>query len=151
MKTTHQEFIDLEPSQKEELHFSLCLNALSIWEAYTKQLEIPYTESVFGTKHIVDNTLPNKAYNAALKKKSCSFIFDNYSEPITSMQDGDLEFPVNIEFAYYAIYNLYLKYSRNGDIDDWLIVNQALSAEDLSEDQYEIKLRKEIALILKRS
>jgi hypothetical protein len=31
--------------------------------------------------------------------------------------------------AYYANYNTFNKYIRNEDVDDWLIVNQALSAE----------------------
>ena len=46
------------------------------------------------------------------------------------MQDEDLTFPDHIAFAYYAIYNLFKKYIGEKTIDDWLIVNQALSTED---------------------
>jgi hypothetical protein len=54
----------------------------------------------------------------------------NYSEPIAAMQDEDLKFPEAITFAYYSIYNLFRKYICNDNIDDWLIVNQALSSEN---------------------
>ena len=53
----------------------------------------------------------------------------NYSEPIAAMQDEDLKFPESIMFAYYSIYNLFRKYVCNDNIDDWLIVSQALSSE----------------------
>ncbi len=45
------------------------------------------------------------------------------------MEDFDLEFPYHIEFAYYSIYNLFKKYGVQANVDDWLIVNQALSSE----------------------
>jgi hypothetical protein len=45
------------------------------------------------------------------------------------MQDKDLEFPGTVEYAYYSIYNLFKKYAALADIEDWQIVNQALSSE----------------------
>ncbi len=60
-------------------------------------------------------------------------VAQRYQEPIVAMHDDDLTFPDNIEFAYYAIYNLFRKYALGTEIDDWLIVNQALSAEKDSE------------------
>ena len=45
------------------------------------------------------------------------------------MQDADLEFPQEIQHAYYALYNLFRKHAIKEDVDDWLIVNQALSSE----------------------
>ncbi len=50
------------------------------------------------------------------------------------MQDDDLEFPDDIELAYYSIYNLFRRYVLADSIDDWLIVNQALSAHGESAD-----------------
>ena len=49
------------------------------------------------------------------------------------MQDDDLVFPENITNAYYAVYNLFKKYGQDEDVDDWLIVDQALASEDDSE------------------
>ena len=43
---------------------------------------------------------------------------------------NDLEFPDPVEYAYYAIYNLFRKYVQGRELDDWLIVNQALSSSD---------------------
>ncbi len=45
------------------------------------------------------------------------------------MQDDDLTFPGPVTFAYYALYNLFKKYAGHEEVDDWLIVNQALSSE----------------------
>ena len=46
-----------------------------------------------------------------------------------ALQDENLVFPEPVAFAYYAIYNLFRKYAAQADVDDWLIVNQALAAE----------------------
>lgn len=55
------------------------------------------------------------------------------------MQDDDLTFPDPIEFAYYALYNLFSRYTQQEPIDDWLIVNQALSSEE-DESQWQLLL-----------
>lgn len=39
-------------------------------------------------------------------------------------------FPDPLEFAYYAVYNFFRKYALNEEVDDWLIVNQAVSSEE---------------------
>jgi len=52
-----------------------------------------------------------------------------YREPIVALHDGDLDLPDTIEYAYYSLYNLFRKYTGIEDIDDWLIVNQAISSE----------------------
>ena len=51
-------------------------------------------------------------------------------EPMIAMREEYLTFPENITFAYYAIYNLFKKYVLKEDVDDWMIVNQALSSEE---------------------
>ena len=53
-----------------------------------------------------------------------------YLEPLAALQDDDLELLGQIELAYYAIYNLYRGAVAGAAIDDWLIVNQALTAEE---------------------
>lgn len=59
-------------------------------------------------------------------------VAERYREPIASMQDSDFEFPENVMYAYYALFNLFNKYVQKEAVDDWIIVNQALSAQDLS-------------------
>ena len=105
---------------------------------------------VCGTSQELDIELPIKAYRAAFKKKKSSSINQSYLEPIIAMQDDDLEFPEHIEYAYYSIYNLYEKYGQGAEMDDWIIVNQALSSEKLSEDGYKEKLDNEIELIIQK-
>ncbi|MFH2047158.1 MAG: hypothetical protein ABIK92_18675 [Pseudomonadota bacterium] len=79
-------------------------------------------------KHIVDTVLPETALNAVKSGIADEDINIQYQEPIVALQDLDWEPPENIEYAYYAIYNLYRKYINNEYIDDWIIANQALSS-----------------------
>jgi hypothetical protein len=123
-------FLSLNDKQKSFVHFELCRNALRIWSDYVAGFEeITYVEGVVGTFQVVDKMLPDDAFEAAVIGKDSAKIDGRYAEPITAMHDDDLEFPSNIEFAYYAIYNLFNKYVLRQNIDDWLICNQALAAE----------------------
>lgn len=123
-------FLSLGKKQQRSVHLDLCRNALRIWETYTSQFdEISYIEGVVGTFQVVDKTLPHEAFEAVIRGRNAKNIDWRYAEPINAMHDEDLEFPENIKFAYYAIYNLFNKYIQQQNIDDWLICNQALSAE----------------------
>jgi len=90
---------------------------------------ISYLETVVGTTQKVDSDLPRDAFECAKQGRDLFNVRERYVEPIVAMQDFDLEFPDPIEFAYYAIYNLFRKYTGTEDVDDWLIVNQAASSE----------------------
>jgi hypothetical protein len=123
-------FLSLNYEQKRFVHLELCRNALSVWADYTARFdEISYVEGVVGTYQIVDKLLPKEAFEAVVDVKDSASINWRYAEPINAMHDDDLEFPDNIKFAYYAIYNLFNKYVLQQTIDNWLICNQALSAE----------------------
>jgi len=89
---------------------------------------ISYLETVVGTTQKVDSDLPRDAFECAKQGRDLFNVRERYVEPIVAMQDFDLEFPDPIEFAYYAIYNLFRKYTGTEDVDDWLIVNQALAS-----------------------
>ncbi|MEK7725256.1 MAG: hypothetical protein AAB336_12960, partial [Acidobacteriota bacterium] len=82
---------------------------------------------------VVDKSLPKDAFEAVVRGQDEKKIDWRYAEPISAMQDDDLEFPDQIEFAYYAIYNLFNKYILFQNIDDWLICNQALCSENDAE------------------
>ena len=130
MNTLAQKFLNLNPTQKRKVHFELCSLALRTWEEYVAQFEtIEYVEGVVGTSQTVENSLPGDALAAAFIGADNKNIDWRYAEPISAMQDYDLEFPDHIEFAYYAIYNLFNKYVMGKEIDDWLICHQALSAQ----------------------
>ncbi len=127
-------FLSLDGNQRRLVHLELCRNALQIWENYVAQFEkIDYVEWICGTHQIVDKSLPKDAFEAIVHGRDEQKIDSRYAEPISAMHDEFLEFPDNIEFAYYAIYNLFNKYVSHQNIDDWLICNQALSAETDSE------------------
>lgn len=111
------------------VHISLCRRALARWQGYCRSaVDLSYVESVAGTRQQVDPQLPDDAFETVLREAPGEEISQRYMEPITALQDDDLILPDDIEFAYYAIYNLYRKYARNQPVDDWLIVNQALAS-----------------------
>lgn len=129
-----EKFLALDFDRKREVHFELCKNALRVLDEYFAQNHlIEYVESVVGTYQKVDINLPKDALISSLTGSDELDVARRYSEPLASLQDDDLVFPDHIEFAYYAVYNLFQKYVSNREIDDWLIANQALSAEVNSE------------------
>jgi hypothetical protein len=82
-----------------------------------------------GTRQKVDAQLPEDAFKCAQNGADLTGVEKRYQEPIAAMQDLDLEFPEQIKFAYYSLYNLFRRYALRKETDDWVIVNQALSAE----------------------
>jgi hypothetical protein len=130
MSSLREEFMVLMPARRRVVHLSLCEHALAKWTAYAQSRgEIIYTETVCGTNQTVDAALPKDAFECAKQRRDVANVHERYREPIVALRDGDLEFPSAIEFAYYSVYNLFRKYTGIEDVDDWLIVNQALSAE----------------------
>ncbi|HQU86457.1 MAG TPA: hypothetical protein PKY59_25225 [Pyrinomonadaceae bacterium] len=137
-----EEFLALNSVKKREVHFELCRNALLVLEKYfAENPVIEYVESVVGTSQKVDVDLPSDAFVAAFTGRDNLDVEKRFLEPVSAMQDDDLVFPDHIEFAYYAVYNLFQRYVSSREIDDWLIANQALSAE-VNEENW-VKLLKE--------
>jgi hypothetical protein len=133
--TIAQEFFKLNPKQRKLVHINLCELALVEWNEFTlSKKEIKYTETVCGTDQVVEFSLPYNAVESVKKRKDIAKVKKSYLEPIVAMQDGDLQLPSDIEYAYYAIYNLFEKYIVHSKIDDWLIVNQALASLEKSHD-----------------
>jgi len=124
-------FFALAPAGRLRALIFLCRFALGVWEEYCREKgKITYIETVVGTLQEVDATLPRDALESVIKERDLRDVANRFNEPITAIDDRDLRFPANIQFAYHAIYNLFEKYvfPRGDGIDDWLIVEQALSA-----------------------
>jgi hypothetical protein len=131
MTASADRFFALSPAQRRVVHELLVEHALAKWKAYVEgQGEIRYRESVCGTDQTVDTSLPGNALASVRSGKGIAAMADRYREPIVAMQDGDLSFPQSVAFAYYAIYNFFRRYAMQQEIDDWLLVNQAVSSED---------------------
>lgn len=123
-------FQQLSASQKRTVQETLCEDALERWRAFcAAKGRVSYVESVCGTRQAIDLTLPTDAFRSVQENRDIAEVERRYSEPICALQDEDLVIPKPAIFAYYAIYNLFNRYIKVEDIDDWLIVNQALSAE----------------------
>lgn len=130
MSSLREEFSALAPRQKRLVHLALCEHALARWMAFTgSRGDITYTETVCGTKQVVDVTVPQDALKCAKQSRDVANVQKRYWEPIVALHDGDLELPDAVAFAYYSLYNLFRKYTGIEDVDDWLIVNQAISSE----------------------
>ena len=120
----------LDDEQKKTVHFILCDYALAILEGFFKGVgAVRYIESVTGTGQELDPALPADAFASAQAGKDLHECARRYAEPIAALQDDDLQLPGHIELGYYSVYNLFERYALGRLIDDWIIVNQALSIE----------------------
>jgi hypothetical protein len=128
-KNLKAQFFKLDSEGRRSVHFILCDHALKVRYLFVSTFDdLVYIESIVGTRQVFDKQLPYHALEAARQGKKNDDIARRYLEPVAAMQDGDLDFPENIAFSYYTIYNLFQKYAQDQPIDDWLIVNQALAA-----------------------
>lgn len=130
MNQLYQDFLTLNAKQKKRVHVNAGVFALKVWRQYCQNfVELSYCDSVVGMVHLVDIDLPKRALQAVRLGWVDSSVAADYREPIVALQDMDFELPEHVAFAYYAIYNLYRKYCQQNTLDDWLIVNQSISAE----------------------
>jgi hypothetical protein len=131
MATLRDQFAALTPVQRRVVHDLLADHALAKWNAYARsQGPISYVETVCGTRQMVDASLPGDALASVRSGQGIAEVALRYGEPITAMQDGDLSFRESAEFAYYAVYNFFRRYALQKDVEDWLLVNQALSSDE---------------------
>jgi hypothetical protein len=127
----HAAFEGLYGARRRAVQIALCRHALGVWEAYLRRYgPVEYVDSVVGLYHCVDSSLPRDALADVEAGVDRAGVAQRYLEPIVALQDDDLELPGHIELAYYAIYNLHRRAVEGAAIDDWLIVNQALAAEE---------------------
>lgn len=142
LKELAQRFNQLPESGKKQVHRHVCWMTLLAWQRFANQIqEINYVDSVVGMAHKMDLGLPFDAFDVifnplapAIRRERIAALKERYLEPLSALQDGDLELPNQIEPGYYAIYNAFAKYALGRTIDDWLIVNQALSVSSDESD-----------------
>jgi hypothetical protein len=126
-----ERFDALAPARRRLVHQRLAEHALARWELHCRREgEIRYVEGVCGTRQAVDASLPGDALASVGSGQGVEDVEARYGEPITAMQDGDLSFRESATFAYYAIYNFFRRYGLREEVDDWLLVNQAISSEE---------------------
>lgn len=129
MHPAAQSFLSMPPAAKRLVHVRLCEQALGVWERHLPPgTDITYRESVAGSSQELDVLLPHEALASIRRGKDDFGISQRFQEPLAALHDGDLEIPEEAEFAFYAIHNAFQLYVVDEPTDDWLIVNQALSA-----------------------
>lgn len=96
-----------------ELLCAMCHELLPIWEQYAaEQGEIVYYESIVGTRQVVDLALPRRALAEVDARLSGELVEGGFTggdfvEPLTAMQDDDLDFGGAAQAAWGAIENLH--------------------------------------------
>jgi hypothetical protein len=127
----HARFLELCADARRRVHARLCARAVAAWQRYSAaEGQLTYIDSVIGMFHVVDARLPADAWVFVFGRPRAGSLEDieyRYREPTVALQDGDLELPDPIYYGYHAVYNAFLVYAMGRPIDDWLIVNQALS------------------------
>lgn len=137
-----ERFLELDAERRKSIHKFVCQKALEAWQLFVSEAgQISYNDSVVGLYHVVDASLPADAFHEAFEASnsySAGIVSQRYLEPITALQDTDLELPDGFDLAYYSIYNAFRKYALGEKMDDWLIVTQALAV--LPEDEWNFAL-----------
>lgn len=127
-------FLALDCAKKRAACIRLCERALRVWESnFPDGCRVTYQESVAGSTKTLDRGLPREALAAVRAGMDSADIGQRYLEPLAALRDDDLALPEAAQFAYYAIYNAFDRYVRDGKMDEWTIVNQALASEDTNE------------------
>lgn len=151
-------FLALSRAEQRRVHVYCCERAVAVWENAYQRGEIPhsYMETVVGTEQHVEPDLPRHVYtylslyaldtldNLAdsvdpIHTERIKQLQKRYWEPLTALQDDDLQLSDRAEFAYYAVYNTFRYYTepRFQQQPDpkhaWLIVEQTLSALEVTE------------------
>jgi hypothetical protein len=125
------QFRQLSPNGVKRVHHHLCAKVLEVWSQFAiENSGIKYVDSVVGLVHRPEWKLPHDAFHAAFNgasQEEIAAISRRYNEPLAALQDDDWDLPLNISSGYYAIFNAFRKYALGETMDDWLIVNQALS------------------------
>lgn len=119
----------LPAEQRRRFVLALCERALRVWKAhFPPGRELRYIESVVGTLQVVDVDLPCDALDAVRCGEDVKGVQARYLEPLSALQDGDLELPDEVELAFYAVYNAFRRYLLGAKVEEALIVKQALAA-----------------------
>lgn len=132
LMTAH--YLNLNDSERFKVQLSLCQKALAYWEKQVR-LEGPlsYVEGVVGTYQKVDLNLPADALTSVRSKRDTASVQKRYLEPLSALQDDDLEWSGPVTLAFYAIYNAFCLHVLNRNIDKMLIIKQALAIVPESE------------------
>ena len=136
----------LEHGAAVGLALSAVEGAAALLERYFAGLPnnaVTYVDSIVGLEHTLDAGLGSRALTwvqhavATGVFASSPEISKAYGEPLSALQDDDLDLPDPIEQAFYAIYNLYRAATDRGPRTSERLsraIHQALAARPSGED-----------------
>lgn len=134
MHEAAKQFLALNDETKRAACIQLCERALAVWEKlFPEGRCVTYQESVAGTSQTLDCGLPRDALASACAGMDTANVGQRYRDPLCALQDEDLALPDPAKFAYYAIHSAFEKYVAGRDLDEWVIVNQALASTNTND------------------
>lgn len=127
-----------------KIAIKLCRRALRIWEKYCETNSLDYTDTVVGMHHEVRSELLSDTIEFCSAAESENVpgppvvsvkykkLVDEFSDPVTALQDGDWSLPYPVERTFYAVYNLlqslYKEKTAFLQQTHYLVINQAADA-----------------------
>jgi hypothetical protein len=158
---TLAEYCDsLDGKQKLKLAVLFIKAAMPVWEKFSETGKLTYRDSTVWMKHHVDKYLlqnvikeveiisenSDKSETADPSEKIIN-LYNDFSDPVTAIQDDDWKLPGPAEKIFFSVYNLLSAIvlkdeSKEGESSYYVSINQAIDVIDseklLSEE--EIKL-----------
>jgi hypothetical protein len=103
-------------SKKELLNLAIriCQNALPIWDDYSLENKLEYTDTVVGLHHKIRKELLSDSIQLFRRKYLLRRSFENdlkklleeFTDPVAAMQDSDWELPYSVKCVFHSVYNL---------------------------------------------
>lgn len=157
-----QDFLSTIPEKNQyELSVKFLTIGQPIWKNYAnsnKNLE--YTDTVVGMHHKVSKDIIQRTIDLASKEinspesktKQITELYQEFRDPIVSLQDMDWEIPESVLLIFYSAYNLIeslkgKKETYNGETMIYISINQSVDAIT----RENIKTFDEINIILKEN
>ncbi|MEI6852547.1 MAG: hypothetical protein WCL06_06870 [Bacteroidota bacterium] len=156
-----QEYCDSLPKDKIiDLAIRLAKAGLAVWDKYTADNPLTYTDSIVAMHHKVDKAILSdtltdiETYTSSGKlarilgsKDLLAGRLLEFRDPIVSLQDADWELPYEVECIFYSVYNLLRAVTgeKQTAFDDesiiYVAINQAIDAMDTAKLKTEEEIR----------
>ena len=146
MPTLEEHLASLAPDQQWQVAWQMAAAALPIWEAYARDGQLRYVDSVVGMVHDVAPDLLARALAEAKVLVDTPdmdslphgtgrmhAIQSEFLDPIVALQDMDWELPAPVQLVFYAVSNLVDALAGQAqtvfsESTRYVVVNQAVDA-----------------------
>jgi hypothetical protein len=97
----------LSDKKKMELSVMLLKITLPVWDNFSEKGKLTYRDSMVWQKHTVDKDIISKVIGEAEKPEGkFEKLYNEFTDPITAIQDDDWKPPASAGKIFYSAYNL---------------------------------------------